>query len=80
MLCELALALAKLAELGVLILLFLEDALRENRQKVMPYGERNVLILLFLEDALREYELASTEQIVLQSLNPSFFGRCSARV
>ena len=59
----------------VLILIFLENALRLRKQKDIP-KVGPVLILIFLENALRP-----SKRIVIQSrvlrLNPYFFGKCS---
>ena len=60
----------------VLILIFLENALRHNGNYVKLVVEECVLILIFLENALRRYG-SYTDGELLNCLNPYFFGKCS---
>ena len=62
----------------VLILLFLEDALRGRFCGWRWLQGCHVLILLFLEYALRDLQKLVLGKTA-RGLNPSFFGRCSAR-
>ena len=63
------------SRVGVLILIFLENALRRDLVLNMSTG-RFVLILIFLENALRQDGWQHLSLQVL-SLNPYFFGKCS---
>ena len=59
----------------VLILIFLENALRPNVDGKLMSGSK-VLILIFLENALRLPPNVFTGSLVY-GLNPYFFGKCS---
>ena len=59
----------------VLILIFLENALRRSEAKYVEF-EIVVLILIFLENALRLAD-ANGVRIHTAGLNPYFFGKCS---
>ena len=60
----------------VLILIFLENALRPIFLAAMPNISNLVLILIFLENALRRWELNKFVKSNF-GLNPYFFGKCS---
>ena len=61
---------------GVLILIFLENALRLYLKKQIEAIEIDVLILIFLENALRPYGYRDSWWN-RSCLNPYFFGKCS---
>ena len=60
----------------VLILIFLENALRLYLKKQIEAIEIDVLILIFLENALRPYGYRDSWWN-RSCLNPYFFGKCS---
>ena len=60
----------------VLILIFLENALRLNLMVSKTPVLIEVLILIFLENALRHPGFLTNEEKPI-SLNPYFFGKCS---
>ena len=60
----------------VLILIFLENALRPIAPITVRFDQRQVLILIFLENALRRAP-TGTGMECLSGLNPYFFGKCS---
>ena len=60
----------------VLILIFLENALRHVKDDVYVAVVSLVLILIFLENALRQFNLSIFDGLK-SSLNPYFFGKCS---
>ena len=61
---------------GVLILIFLENALRQTITLFIPEENIEVLILIFLENALRHIKRLKRYEYT-SSLNPYFFGKCS---
>ena len=61
----------------VLILVLMEDALRERNSDPKKVKFDAVLILVLMEDALREISSLSTNPLC-SSLNPCSNGRCSA--
>ena len=62
--------------MDVLILIFLENALRHPSSWWSSARRKQVLILIFLENALRP-RFRKTSIIWSDSLNPYFFGKCS---
>ena len=63
----------------VLILIFLEYALRGSQRYIPVSNESSVLILIFLEYALRGMQVPD-DKIYFKGLNPYFFGICSTRI
>ena len=63
----------------VLILIFLENALRQNVFPIINQLKK-VLILIFLENALRLANKKHPMDFITRSLNPYFFGKCSTAV
>ena len=63
-------------EVIVLILIFLENALRHCFMLLGRSAYHKVLILIFLENALRPQEFVDNKPATI-SLNPYFFGKCS---
>ena len=60
----------------VLILIFLENALRQIGGVYQAESVNDVLILIFLENALRLITVAQWKEYGC-GLNPYFFGKCS---
>ena len=61
----------------VLILIFLENALRPKKENITVFKIAIVLILIFLENALRLIAKLDLIGLGLACLNPYFFGKCS---
>ena len=61
----------------VLILIFLENALRLDECCTQRTKTSIVLILIFLENALRPTTTYVVAAAIGHSLNPYFFGKCS---
>ena len=61
----------------VLILIFLENALRPQVDVNQLELVTKVLILIFLENALRQVREKSLNGVSYGGLNPYFFGKCS---
>ena len=61
----------------VLILIFLENALRHGNYHFVEVPSFRVLILIFLENALRLQSLDWLAMSMSPGLNPYFFGKCS---
>ena len=78
MLCEELCRRINNHNLGVLILVVMEDALRDKQMAQNTMKNIFVLILVVMEDALREVKVEPKKEKKM-GLNPCCNGRCSAR-